>query len=173
MKDVIEEFKRLVSGLDPSLPGAGTELLLSVMDPMCAQDLRYCAIPHEFTAAVLKVLVPEMSPARAEERYDEFSRLAFVSPGPDGLSFHEEMRRYLFLQWLKPQNAPAFAACSARLAAYFALMADSAQGQLREIALHKTMFHRIGPNRRKDSQSSSPSVVRRMSSFDSASARAS
>lgn len=132
-----------------SVQGSGVEVLLHLMDPASAKQLRLCAIPHQFNPGILQVLVPNMDMDLAEERCKEFSKLSIVLSGSDGWSIHDEARRNLFAQWFKPENIAEFAAASARLVAYFDQFSVNVQGQSQENVRRRRMFHLIGVEQSK------------------------
>jgi len=126
-------------------PGAGsTELLLLGMEPADAELLERCAIPHQFSAVTLGVLAPELSKEMVRTYYEEFARLAIITPAPDFLMIHDQSRRVLFRKWLDPGQRNEFTAISARLVEFFTERAREAQASEKEALERRRMFHLIG-----------------------------
>jgi tetratricopeptide (TPR) repeat protein len=147
--DLIGEFRQFLARGGASGAAASIEALLQIMPEDAANQLRLCAIPHEFNAAILRVLAPQLDDVRAQTRYEEFAQLSCVIQAPDGLSLHESTRRELFAQWLKPARAVTFQAVSARLIAYFDGQVVSDTAATREAVAHKRMFHGLGADQKR------------------------
>jgi tetratricopeptide (TPR) repeat protein len=143
--DILAEFQGLVAG-EATQPGSGaTELLLQGMEPATADVLRRCAIPHQFGLQTLALLVPEANPSVVAKYYEEFSKLAVITPSTDVLMMHDQSRRYLFQQWLLPESGHEFAAISGRLADFFRTKAGEAiLPNEKESLERRRMFHLIG-----------------------------
>ncbi len=144
MDDLIERFRQMVTRLPGSSPGGSVELLLQQMEPISARLLRLCAIPDQFNPAILQALDLSLDAAQAERHYREFSNLSIITPGEDGLSMHEDVRRYLFAQWIGPPTNAEFTDASARLVGYFEQRAQQVEGAQRETIQVRRMFHLIG-----------------------------
>lgn len=147
MDDLLEDFRRLLKQLPKGAPGASIELLLAQMDPVAARQLRFCAIPHEFNAPILRALCPEMSAVQADKRCREFSRLSIISGKQDNLVMHDESHRYLFSQWLEPQNASEFKSTNKRLVEFFEQLITNSEGNEAETLQRRSMFHLLGYHR--------------------------
>ncbi|HEX9941025.1 MAG TPA: tetratricopeptide repeat protein [Thermoanaerobaculia bacterium] len=139
MSELLQEFQSLLSRL-PSSGAGGAEVLLTVMEPDKAEQLRLCAIPHEFSPEVLQVLVPGTAREQAEARCREFSELSAVSVADGELSLHRTVRSEIFSQWLQPDRYARFTEVSERLARYF----ETDSFPPAEERLHRFMFHRLG-----------------------------
>ena len=118
------------------------------MEPAAAKHLRLCAIPHQFDLPIFRLLMPEAEPAQAEQRYQEFSRLSLVVHRTDGLGLHDQVRRFLFDQWLH-KNDPEFQTVNARLVTHFERIADQKLFYDSAYARREKMFHMIGHEQSK------------------------
>ena len=144
MDDLLRQFESLLTQTGSGMAGS-VELLLMQMEPEQARRLRLCAIPHQFDAATLRVLDPELSESGARETFQEFAGLSVVlKRGEAELALHDEARSYLFTQWLAPENLDAFRQASGRLVAHFERLAQVATGVDREAYERNRMFHRVG-----------------------------
>ncbi len=152
MAEPLEKIQQLLAELAQQGPGASVELLLRQLGDTSAQQLRLCAIPHQFDAQILRALAPEVSAEEAQERCERFAQLSMVTERGGALALHDEPRRHLFRQWF--EREAEFQAASARLVEYFdAQIAQlgetkaSADGEPLEEAGRRRMFHLIGATR--------------------------
>ncbi len=144
MDELVEEFQRLIQQRSGNALAGSIELLLQQMEPDAADQLRLCAIPHQFNPSLLRVLAPSLDASQAEQRCAEFARLSIMIDRQPWLAMHDDARRYLFSVWLTPQNASDFASASARLVAHFDPSAADVSGEALEIIEHRRMFHLLG-----------------------------
>jgi tetratricopeptide (TPR) repeat protein len=143
--DVLAEFQELLAS-GTTEPGAGaTDLLLQGMEPAAAELLRRCAIPHQFGMQILGVLAPDLDELAVGKQYEEFARLAIITPSPEFLMMHDQSRRPLFRRWLESERRDEFAAISRRLFDYFEERADLAVlPSGKDVLQRRRMFHLIG-----------------------------
>lgn len=144
MSELIGEFRRLLEQSSGDPLQVSIELMLQQMAPSRAKQFRLCAIPHQFDPDIVRVLAPDLDAAQAEEICDEFAEFSIVMERQEGLVMHDEARRYLFSQWLRPENAAEFASASARLAEYFDQEGHKSSGEALEITQRRRMFHLLG-----------------------------
>ncbi len=148
MDKQLEEFKQLLNESLAKGAGGPIDLLLGQMDPDRARCLRLCAIPHEFNMSILRALAPNLGEAPAAEYYDEFSKLSLIEKRGESLAIHAEPRKYLFEQWLAPQNEKEFALASKRLVDFFAASpTETEKSEAEERTVRNRMFHLIGATR--------------------------
>ncbi|MBI4876398.1 MAG: tetratricopeptide repeat protein [Acidobacteria bacterium] len=126
-------------------PGERVRLLLDQqLEPEEAEHLRRCAIPHQFSLRVFRLLAPELDADRAALRFGEFARLSVMQPAGESLALHDGVRTQLFRQWLAPERRPEFAALSRRLAGHYAEARKEAGGEAERVCARRWMFHLIG-----------------------------
>jgi tetratricopeptide (TPR) repeat protein len=142
--DLVARFQRQSEQLAESGPGASVEFLFAQLEPESAQYLRLCAIPHQFSSPVLRVLVPGLSPEDADEQCKQFSELPVVTFNQDGMALHDKARHHLFQQWVTPPVNEEFKGASARLAEYFKQAADTGGEDQRKNYSFQRIFHLIG-----------------------------
>lgn len=139
--DLLAEMQALRAEVESG--ATSVTMLLDSLDAAEAELLRKCAITHQFTPDILRVLEPTLSQEAAEESYDEISGLSMVIRTPDGLGLHDRTREELFPSWLEGDRCDEFAAISRRLSDYFAaLMSVDAAHQ--EKYRRRYVFHLIG-----------------------------
>jgi tetratricopeptide (TPR) repeat protein len=139
---LVADFERLLK--DAQAAGTQSALFLQLMEPEAAQHFRLCAIPHQFDAQILRVLVPTLDDEQARRRCEEFSRLSAVTPVSESWAVHDKWRRELFAEWLQLDNHLQFQGASHQLASFFHAQADKASGEAQEIALRRRMYHLLG-----------------------------
>lgn len=140
MSELLQDFQALLDRLPSSAGAGGAEILLAVMAPDKAEQLRLCAIPHEFSSEVLQALVPGITSDEAEARCREFSELSAVSSADGEFRLHSTIRSEVFSLWLQPDHHSRFVEASGRLAEYF--KAETLLST--EEGLHRFMFHLLG-----------------------------
>ena len=152
MAEPLAKIQQLLGELAEQGPGGSVELLLRQLEPAQAEQLRLCAIPHEFDPEVLRALAPELSGEEARQRCEQFSRLSMVRARDGSLALHEESRRHLFGQWLTDEAA--LRVPSGRLVEHFEKQitelersSASAGTDPAENAARRRMFHLIGASR--------------------------
>jgi tetratricopeptide (TPR) repeat protein len=114
------------------------------MRPDAARQLSLCAIPHQFDPQVLRALDPTLGQAEAENRCEEFARLSIVTSAGSAWTIHDQSRRKMLDEWLRPDNWRDFSEASARLVSYFNDIVECAIGPERETALRQRMYHLVG-----------------------------
>ena len=119
MDELFAEFERLIKELPSSGLTGALELLLRQLDSEVADQLRLCAIPHQFDERLLPVLAPGLDAARAKALCADIAQLSVVLARSDGYALHDEAREHLFAWWLRDEQAETFVAVSARLAEHF------------------------------------------------------
>jgi tetratricopeptide (TPR) repeat protein len=139
LNEFLQDLRKKQAGLE-----AGAALLLDTLAPRTAQLLRLSAIPHQYSEDILSILSPELERGEIKKRCEEFSEFSFVSSYGAYWVLSDQVRRYLFLQWLTPQHVQNFQQASARLAAFFEPQSVQSQGELAEIAIKRRMFHLVG-----------------------------
>ena len=146
MDDLLAEFQRLVA----DLPGTGLigalTLLERQLEPEVAQQLRLCAIPHQFDERLLMVMTPELDEAKARVLCVDIGQLSVVLSRGESYALHDEARDHLLAWWLREEQAESFARVSARLADHFDRRARDTSEGAREHAERQRMFHRLGAN---------------------------
>jgi len=144
VSELFEEFQRLLGSSPSGQRVSGIQALLQVMEPESAEQLRLCAIPHEFSPPVLQALVPGMEGKQAEARCLEFAEFSIVSCAGGELSLHGAARSELFGEWLQPEHRRDFAAASERLVRYCETASGAADIARRETLAYQRMFHLVG-----------------------------
>jgi tetratricopeptide (TPR) repeat protein len=144
MDEVLREFQQLLEQLPKGDLASSLELLLYQLEPDSAEQLKLCAIPHQFNLDILPILVPELGTDQAQARCDEFAELAIITIDHDNLIIHDEARRYLFNQWLEPANRSTFIVASTKLVEYFDKHLTEVTDEQQEVIAHKRMFHLLG-----------------------------
>jgi tetratricopeptide (TPR) repeat protein len=122
-------------------------MLLDTLDPAEAALLRKCAITHQFTPEILRVLDPTLTEQEAEAQYDEISGLSMVIRTPDGLGLHDRAREELFPSWLEPEHHDELVALSCRLADHFAALMKIDSAHLQNYR-RRYVYHLIGADQR-------------------------
>jgi tetratricopeptide (TPR) repeat protein len=144
MDDLVAEFQRLMA----DLPGTGLigalTLLERQLDPVVAQQLRLCAIPHQFDQRLLMVMTPELDDGQAQALCADIGQLSVVLARGDGYALHDEARDHLLTWWLRDEQARTFAQVSARLADHFDRRASDTSAGAHEQAEQRRMYHRLG-----------------------------
>ncbi|HVR40195.1 MAG TPA: hypothetical protein VMU84_13960 [Thermoanaerobaculia bacterium] len=141
MTDLLSQFAAMVE--QSSAAGGGSiELLVAQLGDE-GELVRRCAITHQFTPAVLRVLDPSLDPAEAEARFHRLARLSLVIRSPDGLALHDRAREQLFAGWLVPERIDELRTISARLTFYLGALTGSAAGAEREKLVRRHLFHLI------------------------------
>lgn len=146
----LSELHRLISGIAADPVAGSIELLLSHFPPETGHLLRLCAIPHRFDPPTLAVLAPTLPREAVDEHYRLFTSLSDVTTLGKHARFHDQMRGYLFKQWLEPAAQTEFRKASKALADYFQELSEQADTP-RESELHefRAMFHLIGADQEK------------------------
>ena len=85
-----------------------------------------------------------MNAIQAAVIYKEFSKLSIIYESQDGLALHEETRRYLFEQWLSPQNHVEFINANRYLVEYFQQLSKDLNANDSETLERRRMFHLLG-----------------------------
>lgn len=146
MVDLLVDLRQSIEALRHADPGSSIELLLDQMETTSARLLRLCAIPHQFTPAIIQVLMPGLEGTQAEEHFQAFSQLPLIILRENERAIHDETRTYLFRQWLKKDHLGEFAAASSRLATFFRDHLESTQGEQYENLQRQYMFHVFAVN---------------------------
>lgn len=146
--DPVEEYRRLLSGLPGGL-ASSIELLAGQLSDRAERLLRLSAIPHSIDMEVASVLAPDIAPADLEQTAEELRELSFVIRTSEGAMLHDEVRRYLFGQWLDAYKTDAekwglFKTVSARLADYYGSLREKSVGEASDVAERQRIFHLIG-----------------------------
>ncbi len=147
LDDTIGRFESLLEELGAAAEGAGvssTEVLLRVLPPTEAETLRLCAIPHDFDAALVAVLVPGLTAEEAEQRCRRLAELSVLADERGRLALHGSVRRELFAAWLLPEAREAFVAVSRRLADHFGRAAAASPDAAAELLARRRVFHLVG-----------------------------
>lgn len=139
---LISEFQRRLEEARAQGPPAVNELFMEQLDPGDRDVLRLCAIPDEFDAEVVRVLVPEVSPWDAETSYRRLESLPVVSRTDHGLVLQDSLRLDLFVVWLSTTRRAEFQAASARLVEWFEQRKATARSEFeRDAAERRRMYH--------------------------------
>jgi tetratricopeptide (TPR) repeat protein len=141
MRDLLAQFSAIVEQ-SAATSTSSVELLVDQLGHE-GELVRRCAITHQFTPAVLRVLDPSLDPAEAEERYRRLARLSLVMRSPDGMALHDRAREQLFRDWLAADRLPQLREISRRLATYLGELVDDAVGAEREKLSRRHLFHLI------------------------------
>jgi tetratricopeptide (TPR) repeat protein len=144
-RELVQDFERLLRQADGE--AATTSAYVGLLEPGLADLFERCAIPHEFDAALLRILSPALGADDAARRFEELAALSLVAPAlPGRLALHSTVRRDLFRTWLAPARRPELARISARLDAHLsAVIAATPEGSPEhELALRRRMYHRLG-----------------------------
>jgi tetratricopeptide (TPR) repeat protein len=148
---IFEQYRKLVEELPKGMAGS-VELVARQLSPLADKLLRRGSIPHSVDRQIVKVLLPEESEAELEAAADELRPLSFVIRNSDGVMLHDEVRRYLFGQWLDahdddPDKWGEFKAINRVLVAYFEKLAEGARGEAHAVAQRQRIFHLTGADR--------------------------
>lgn len=149
MNDLVSQFGMLVSKTSPTDPGSSVELLIASLKPEDAWLLRTSAIPHHLTPQILRILAPHLTTEEAEAHYAELSALPVCIFLEERVAIHDEARRYLFTEWLKPERRVDFITLSQRLTDYFRTLASSTTGVLKKYMEADEMFHLLAVDQEK------------------------
>jgi tetratricopeptide (TPR) repeat protein len=144
VNDLVSQFEALVSKTNLTDPGSSVEVLIASLKPENAWLLRASAIPHHFTPVILRVLAPQLTIQEAETHYAELTALPVCLYLEERVAIHDEARRYLFGQWLKPEQGVEFVAVSRRLTDHFGNFARATKGVLKKYMETDEMFHLLG-----------------------------
>jgi tetratricopeptide (TPR) repeat protein len=142
--DLVSEFTALFARPNADVLAIGIDFLLQSLPPPLAQHVRLAAIPHMFTVELLQVMEPDLSTDEAVAAYDQLSTLAIVIPAPGGRALHDNARKYLFGQWLRPEVRALFSSINKRLCAYYA--AKDKESAVEALGSHRDhrVFHALG-----------------------------
>jgi len=140
--DPVEQYRRLLEAAPVGI-GGSVEILLGQLPEQTARHLRLAAIPHQFNADLLCVIDPGLAPTEANNLCETFAPLSFVAAVNGALVFHDEVRRYLFQEWLAAEP-PSFREVSRRLTEHFALQEETLTGEAQVVARQQRTFHLIG-----------------------------
>ena len=144
MSDLVDDFGMFLEQYQVSKPGGLLNALLDGMKPETARQFRLCAVPHQFNAEILQVLVPGLDQSAAEERCLEFAHNPSVrSYGGRLFAVVKDWRERLFDEWLKPDKRTEFVEVNKRLVDYFSNGADDESVDADSRRLNK-VFHLIG-----------------------------
>jgi tetratricopeptide (TPR) repeat protein len=144
MSDLVEDFGMFLQQYEVSKPGGLLHALLDQMKPETARQFRLCAIPHQFSAEILQVLVPDLNDQAAAERCREFAQNPSVrSYGGQLFAVVKDWRGRLFDDWLKPEKRTEFVEANKRLVNYFSNGAEDESADADSRRLNK-VFHLIG-----------------------------
>jgi tetratricopeptide (TPR) repeat protein len=138
----VADFQRLL--LDAQKAGTESSLFLQVMEPQAAHTFRLCVIPHLYDAEIVRLLLPSLDAQEAEQRCLEFSSLSAVTPVGESWAVHDKWRHEIFPTWLSADNREEFHGASRRLADFFQSQIDATDGEVRETAFRRRMYHLLG-----------------------------
>jgi tetratricopeptide (TPR) repeat protein len=136
-----DEIRRYLAQLGQGRPSALS--VLDQMQPMQAEAVRRCAIPHHFSPDVFQVLFPEWTSEAQSETFRSLFEVSLVAEDASGLFVHEEARNELFRNWLLNGDHVAFRMHNDGLRKHYAAATNTAQGASGE-ALANKIFHTIG-----------------------------
>jgi len=141
MTNVLAQFATMLG--QSAASGGSTELLVEQLGEE-GELVRRCAITHQFSPEVLRVLDPALNEAEAAEHFDRLARLSLVTPSPDGLALHDRAREQLFAGWFAPDRIEALREISARLTQHFGdILASGIAGADREKITRRYLFHLV------------------------------
>lgn len=148
---VFEEYAALLRSL-PSGTAGSVELVARQLSAKAESLLRLASIPHGVDMEVAAVLMPKLGEAELEAAAEELRPLSFVIRTSEGSLLHDEVRAYLFGQWLAaheddPEKWGFFKAMSRRLAMHFEDKSKGAVGEAWWVAERQRVFHLIGADR--------------------------
>ena len=145
MNDTFEEYRALIEAMPSGLAGS-IELLLREMEAGDAMALRLAAIPHNLDAEILGVLLPELQSHEIDRLCDELANLSFMNQIAGTTLMHDEVRGYLFDQWLLKDKGKDFRDISARLVNYFEAREGDHTTEQEVGAQLQAIFHQMGAN---------------------------
>lgn len=144
MTDVLSAFADMLE--QSSAVGEGSIELLVVQLGEEGELLRRCAITHQFTPELLRVLDPSLDESAARDRFYRLARLSMVMSSPDGLALHDRAREQLFAGWLAAERIAELREISRRLVVHFDALINFAVGAEREKLLRRRLFHLVAVN---------------------------
>jgi len=147
----LDQYRKLIADLPQGMAGS-VELVAGQLSPTAERLLRLGSIPHGVDLAIAQQLLPEVSADELEAAAEELRPLSFVIRTSEGSLMHDEVRAYLFGQWLDAHdNAPKkwglFKNVNRRLMRYHAKLAETAEGEALALAERQRIFHLTGANR--------------------------
>ncbi|MEQ8354043.1 MAG: tetratricopeptide repeat protein [Kiloniellaceae bacterium] len=147
----LEEYRRLVAELPTGMAGS-VELVARQLSPLAERLLRLGSIPHGVDRAVARVLLPGAAESDLEAAAEELQPLSFVIRSSEGSMLHDNVRAYLFGQWLKahdddPDKWGEFKAVNRRLVRHYEKVSEDAIGETRAVAERQRIFHLTGASR--------------------------
>lgn len=149
MSDLVQDFRDFIKQYELNKPAGVLQAMLDWMSPEKAQQFKLCAIPHQFNAQILMVLVPELSCETARARCQEFGENPSVrSYGGELYVINEELRNPLFQQWLEPDRRAEFVEANQRLVSYFS-QGDQGESVDADTNRLNRVFHQIGADSEK------------------------
>jgi tetratricopeptide (TPR) repeat protein len=141
MTDLLAQFAVMLDQT-PDASGGSTEMLVEQLGDE-GELVRRCAITHQFTPDLLRVLDSSLGERESEESFDRLARLPLMTYNPDGLALHDRARQHLFAQWLKPDRIGMLREISRRLTIHFDQRVETAEGIEREKLARRHLFHFI------------------------------
>ena len=146
-----EEYRRLINELPKGIAGS-VELVATQLSETAERLLRLTSIPHNVDKEVIEILLPDLDREALKAASEELRPLSFVIDTGEGWVLHDEVRAYLFEQWLQAhagniEKWKIFESVSARLAKYYAGLAENGVGEVRAVAERQRIFHLVGADR--------------------------
>ncbi|PWT95486.1 MAG: hypothetical protein C5B55_01205 [Blastocatellia bacterium] len=149
MSQVLQGFTSFLQKYELDSPGGLFQASLDQMSPELAHHLRLCAIPHLFSPRILMLLVPGLSKEKAIEECNFFNELPSVRQYASSLfAFGEDVRSYLFKQWLAEYPNEEFITANRRLTDHFASGPIEEGADADSLRINR-VFHEIGADRDK------------------------
>lgn len=142
MSETFANFQESIGRLSPAVDGSRVEILLRLIDQKTAELLRLSAIPHEFTPGILPILLPGLNDS--DEMFEKVAAFPFITILNQQAVIHDQVRKELFISWLKKEKEDLFKATSNRLVEFFESHISAASGRERELLASKRMFHLTG-----------------------------
>lgn len=151
MTDLLSDFRELIKKYEVSTPAGRLEALLAQLKPEKADQFKLCAIPHQFNPTILMCLDTELTSNEAAKKVcREFGEFPTVRTFSNDLNeIRDEVRSYLFEQWLQPDREDSFKFASQRLVGYFTTLDDTDKSLTRDARNINRIFHLIAVDRDK------------------------
>jgi tetratricopeptide (TPR) repeat protein len=144
--ELLRDFEKLLNKTSGKGLGGSIDLLLLQMEDGKAEQLKLCAIPHQFDPDILQALAPELSSTQAKDLYEEFINLSIVLSLKDEAAMHDEARLHLFKHWLEKDSVQKFQQANQRLVQYYERRLAVVEGMTLENLKRNRMFHLLGVN---------------------------
>jgi tetratricopeptide (TPR) repeat protein len=119
------------------------DLVLAGLSENDAELLRRCAIPHDFSVPILKILDRDLTDEKASVALGRLSRLSCVVSTSDGYAVHSSARATLLARWRAPEHLLDFRVISGRLADYYALRLRDVEMAEQQTLWNRYVYHML------------------------------